>query len=49
MSMSMAGIGVHGSLWIVMAAGLAGAGAFALIPIFLKSTMKLRSAFHGSG
>lgn len=31
MSISMAGIGVHGALWVVTAAGLAGAGAFALI------------------
>lgn len=36
MSMSMAGIGVHGSLWVVTAAGLAGAGAFAMIPFVLK-------------
>jgi MFS family permease len=36
MSLSMAGIGVHGSLWIVMAAGLAGAMAFALIPFAIR-------------
>jgi hypothetical protein len=33
MSMSMAGIGVHASLWVVTTAGLAGAAAFALIPL----------------
>jgi len=34
MSVSMAGIGVHGSLWIVMAAGLSGMLAFAAITLF---------------
>jgi predicted MFS family arabinose efflux permease len=38
MSMSMAGIGVSASLWVVTAAGLAGASAFALIPIFLRAS-----------
>jgi hypothetical protein len=36
MSMSMAGIGVHGSLWVVTGAGLAGAAAFALIPLVIR-------------
>jgi MFS family permease len=36
MSISMAGIGVHASLWTVMAAGLAGAIGFAAIPIALR-------------
>lgn len=35
MSMSMAGIGVPASLWLVAAAGLAGAFAFALISLIL--------------
>ncbi len=37
MSISMAGIGVHGALWVVMAVGLAGAGAFALIPLVSRA------------
>mgnify|MGYP000468111207 CR=1 FL=1 len=37
MSISMAGIGVPASLWVVTAAGLAGASAFALIPLFLRA------------
>lgn len=38
MSISMAGIGVPASLWVVSAAGLAGASAFALIPLFLTAS-----------
>ncbi len=38
MSMSVAGIGVHGALWVTAAAGLAGAGAFVLIPLVLRAS-----------
>ena len=38
MSMSMAGIGVLQSLWIVASAGLLGAAAFAVIPLVRKAT-----------
>lgn len=38
MSISMGGIGVPASLWVVTAAGLAGAAAFASIPLFLKAS-----------
>jgi hypothetical protein len=48
MSMSMAGIGVHGSLWIIMAAGLAGAAAFAVIPFALWLPTAARIGSHGS-
>ncbi|MDQ0320253.1 MFS family permease [Pararhizobium capsulatum DSM 1112] len=47
MSMSMAGIGVHGSLWVVIGAGLAGAVAFALIPLVIKmSTVEGTASFR---
>lgn len=39
MSMSLAGIGVHASLWVVIAAGMAGAIAFALIPLVLRTSV----------
>jgi len=38
MSMSMAGIGIHASLWTVTGAGLAGAAAFALIPFVIRTS-----------
>ena len=38
MSISMAGFGVQGSLWAVIGAGLAGAGAFALIPLVTRTS-----------
>lgn len=38
MSMSMAGSGMSASLWVVTAAGLVGASAFALIPLFLRAS-----------
>lgn len=40
MSMSMAGIGVPTSLWVVTAAGLAGAAAFALITVVPSYTVR---------
>lgn len=48
MSMSMAGIGVHGSLWVVTGAGLAGAGAFALIPFVLRDRTAKGNASYNS-
>lgn len=38
MSMSMAGIGIPASLWVVTAAALSGAAAFALIPVVPRHT-----------
>ena len=47
MSMSMAGIGVHASLWIVMGGGLAGAAAFALIPFVIRmSTLQVTASYR---
>jgi len=47
MSMSIAGIGVPRSLWIVMAAGLAGAAAFALIPFVIRmSTVQVTASYR---
>ncbi|MDB5556967.1 MAG: putative Major Facilitator Superfamily permease [Rhizobium sp.] len=47
MSISMAGIGVHASLWTVMAAGLAGVAAFALIPVVIRmSTVQVTASYR---
>lgn len=40
MSYSMAGIGVPASLWVVAVVGLAGAAAFALIPLVARHTVQ---------